>query len=289
MPKKLIAAFTLFLFALVGIHTPVLAEVQLGLEARLIDQQLVPDAVNMNWWFTPHLALRGNYAWNNDVLGLAALYNINPRSPVSLYLGLGENDVLGKAPDIAPEEKATLITGLELNPSPGRSGFSVMVEAQIKAQDLLEPSGTATDLAPEVGLSLNYLFPPDRNSAANAAEEDQNVELLAKVVTLEGPDEPFEGQVAVAAVALNRTRSDEYPHSLREVIYQPGQFKPAHKVGQTTPSASSLKAAKAALGGSDPSNGALYFYNPITCSAKARAFFKKHQVTARIGNHVFLK
>lgn len=283
MPK-FITVLTLVLFALVGVHAPAQAAVQLGVEAQYVNDALNPDAANINWWLTDKLALRGAYAWETGGIDLAALYNINPGARISFYLGLGENDVSGKiAPEVAFKDKAALLAGMEWHLSPGRSGLSVMVEAEAAASDLMDPSGN--EPAPQIDLSLNYRFPP-----GNGAETDQDADMLAKLITLEAPDEPFEGQVAVAAVVLNRIHSNEFPDSIREVIYEPGQFKPASKLAQTAPSASASKAARAALEGSDPSHGALYFYNPVNCSDKARAFFQKNcQVTARIGNHVFLR
>jgi hypothetical protein len=287
--SKFLIILTLSLFALVGVHPTALAEFQLGLEAQLVNEALNPDTANVNLGLTNTLALRGDYAWKTEAIGFDVLYTINPGSMVSLYLGLGENDVTGEeTPGMTFEEKAALIAGLELKLSPGRSGPSVMFEGEINPYDLV-PSGSMNELTPRVSLSFNYRFRSNLGSAADeAAYVDQDTELLAKLITLEAPEEPFEGQVAVAAVVLNRIRSNDFPDSVPDVIYQPGQFKPAPKLEKTVPGASATKAAKAALGGSDPSNGALYFYNPATCSAKARAFFKKHQVTARIGRHVFL-
>ena len=60
---------------------------------------------------------------------------------------------------------------------------------------------------------------------AQIAAEDQK--LLASIIFCEAGNQPYEGQVAVGAVIMNRVRSGVYPNSISEVIYQSGQFGPA--------------------------------------------------------------
>jgi len=75
--------------------------------------------------------------------------------------------------------------------------------------------------------------------------------------------EPYIGQVAVAAVVINRTRDSRFPNTIAGVIYQPGAFD-AVSDGQINlaPNETAYKAAKDALNGWDPTGGALYYYNP---------------------------
>ncbi|MCM3784194.1 cell wall hydrolase [Neobacillus mesonae] len=108
---------------------------------------------------------------------------------------------------------------------------------------------------------------------------------LAKAIHGEARGESFKGQVAVGAVILNRVQSDSFPDSITEVILQPRQFT-AVDDGQynLTPDETSLKAARSALNGEDPTGGALYYYNPELATSEwsmARPTIKK------IGNHVF--
>ncbi|QIA27858.1 cell wall hydrolase [Thermaerobacter sp. PB12/4term] len=132
--------------------------------------------------------------------------------------------------------------------------------------------------------------------AASASGEIQldELELLARMVEIEAGNEPYEGKVAVAAVILNRVRSPRFPDSVRAVIFQPGQFPTAaEKLPRVRPGSSERRAAREALAGQDPSNGALYFYNPVRhpCEGDAARgdFFCSLKVTARIGNHVFAR
>ncbi|PZN12640.1 MAG: cell wall hydrolase [Bacillota bacterium] len=118
-----------------------------------------------------------------------------------------------------------------------------------------------------------------------------DVELLARVIKIEAGGEPYEGKVAVGAVIVNRVRSPRFPNSLRAVIYSPGQFPGVTEmIDEVRPGSSDLRAAKEALAGRDPSNGALYFYNPRIhrCDGEGD-FLCSLKVTARIGNHVFAR
>lgn len=117
---------------------------------------------------------------------------------------------------------------------------------------------------------------------------DSDLELLARVIYAESRGEPYEGQVAVGAVILNRVKSSQFPNTIRGVIYAPGQFTSVTN-GQVNikPNETAYRAARDALAGKDPSNGALYFYNPKT--ARNMSFFSKLRTTVVIGNHVFAK
>lgn len=131
----------------------------------------------------------------------------------------------------------------------------------------------------------------EAQSQDNEYTNENDLYLLAKLITIEAKGEPFEGQVAVGAVVLNRVQSSKFPDSIRKVLYQPGQFSTIRQLNRTIPKDSSIRAAKKAFHGNDPSHGALYFYNPVTCSPKARRYIKSSnfRVTARIGRHVFYK
>lgn len=112
--------------------------------------------------------------------------------------------------------------------------------------------------------------------------------LLASLIWLEARGEPFEGQVAVGAVVLNRVRHPAFPDTILEVVTQPGQFPfPLEVLQSTRPGPSAYAAADRALAGEDPSGGALYFYNPAKTTTPE--FWATRPVVARIGNHVFTR
>nr|WP_308000113.1 cell wall hydrolase [uncultured Merdimonas sp.] len=104
----------------------------------------------------------------------------------------------------------------------------------------------------------------ERRAALEAAHQ-QELELLASIIFCEAGNQPYEGQVAVGAVVMNRVNSGLFPDSVEEVVYQSGQFVPAgtgwldrvrSQKGYTD---SAMQAAKDALAGEDPVEGCLYF------------------------------
>lgn len=115
--------------------------------------------------------------------------------------------------------------------------------------------------------------------------DEKEMELLARAVYSEARGEPTEGQVAVAAVILNRLEDGQFPNTISGVIFQPRAFT-AVADGQFwyTPNQKSFEAVEQALKGEDPSDGALYYYNPA--KATSRWIFSR-TVIKRIGRHLF--
>lgn len=113
----------------------------------------------------------------------------------------------------------------------------------------------------------------------------KDTNLLAHLIHGEARGEPYVGQVAVAAVILNRTRDGRFPKTIAGVIYQPGAFD-AVSDGQINlePTDASYKAARDALNGWDPSGGAIYYWNPATATSK---WIWSRTIITRIGKHVF--
>ncbi|GAA0701855.1 cell wall hydrolase [Paraclostridium ghonii] len=111
--------------------------------------------------------------------------------------------------------------------------------------------------------------------------------LLSKLVSSEARGESYEGQVAVAAVVINRVLDSRFPDNIKDVIYQKNAFSVVNN-GEIykDPTDSAYKAAREALYGSDPTRGAIYFWNPqiSTCN-----WIKTLDPYKRIGNHVFAK
>ena len=111
--------------------------------------------------------------------------------------------------------------------------------------------------------------------------------MMANAVYGEARGESYEGQVAVAAVILNRVDNPSFPDTPSGVIFQPGAFT-AVADGQIwlTPNESALKAVQDALNGWDPTDGCLYYFNPETATSKwiwSRPQYKK------IGKHIFCR
>lgn len=135
--------------------------------------------------------------------------------------------------------------------------------------------------AQALGISLSGTT--SSSSSSSASSTDLN--LLARVVYGEARGEPYTGQVAVAAVVLNRVRSSSFPNSVAGVVYQSGAFDCVSD-GQInlTPNQSAYNAAKDALNGWDPTYGCLFYYNPRTATSK---WMLSRTVKLSIGNHAF--
>ncbi len=141
--------------------------------------------------------------------------------------------------------------------------------------------GSATEKA--MGVTLGTGGSTSGGGSSNVSDSDLN--LLARCVYGEARGEPYNGQVAVAAVVLNRVRSSKFPNTIYGVIYQKGAFT-AVSDGQInlTPNESSYSAARDALGGWDPTGGCLYYYNPATATS---SWIWSLTVHIKIGKHNF--
>lgn len=125
----------------------------------------------------------------------------------------------------------------------------------------------------------------ERKAVINLTNEE--VLLLSKLVTSEARGESYEGQIAVAAVVINRVRDSRFPNSIEDVIYQRNAFSVV-KNGtiNMSPTDQAYKAAQDALYGEDPTGNAVYFWNPEISTCKWIETLDPHM---RIGNHVFAK
>lgn len=132
--------------------------------------------------------------------------------------------------------------------------------------------------AAALGMSLG-------GSTGSSNQTSSDLNLLARCVHAEARGEPYQGQVAVAAVILNRVKSASFPNTIAGVIYQPWAFTAVND-GQInlTPNQTAFKAAQDALNGWDPSYGSLYYYNASTATSK---WIYSRKTVVTIGKHVF--
>ncbi|WP_141500723.1 spore cortex-lytic enzyme [Paenibacillus luteus] len=114
---------------------------------------------------------------------------------------------------------------------------------------------------------------------------ENDLKMMANAVYGESRGEPYEGQVAVAAVIINRLKSQSFPNTIYGVIFQPGAFT-AVADGQIwlTPNAKAREAVEDAINGWDPSGGCIYYFNPDTATSKW--IWTRTQIKT-IGKHIF--
>ena len=123
------------------------------------------------------------------------------------------------------------------------------------------------------------------SGGSGAAAQDATVSLLARVISAEARGEPYVGQVAVGAVILNRVEHPSFPSTVAGVVYQPGAFSCMLDGQIDQPVAeSAVRAAQEALNGSDPSGGAIYYFNPSTATS---SWIWSRPLIKVIGKHRF--
>ena len=145
--------------------------------------------------------------------------------------------------------------------------------------------GPATAAALGVTLSGGGGSSAKAASSSSAGYVSSDHRLLAKCVYAEARGEPYKGQVAVAAVVLNRVASSSFPNTVSGVIYQSGAFTCVDNGSiNNTPDSSCIRAALDALNGWDPTGGCLYYYNPKTAADK---WIFSRTVQTVIGRHSF--
>ena len=128
----------------------------------------------------------------------------------------------------------------------------------------------------------------DKVYAASTASTS-DLQLLARTINGEARGEPYEGQVAIGAVILNRVKSSMFPNTVAGVVYQSGAFT-AVQDGQINSPISEgstvYKAAQDAKNGWDPTGGAIYYFNPNTAT---NSWIWSRPYITTIGKHRFCK
>ncbi len=112
-----------------------------------------------------------------------------------------------------------------------------------------------------------------------------DLRLMQHVVYGEARGEPYQGEVAIAAVILNRLRDPRFPHTVPGIVYQPGAFT-AVDDGQINlqPDDTAMRAVLDAVHGWDPTHGAVYYFNPATATS---AWMWSRPQVVQIGKHIF--
>ena len=122
-----------------------------------------------------------------------------------------------------------------------------------------------------------------------ASSTTSDIQLMARAINGEARGEPYEGQVAVGAVILNRVKSSQFPNTIAGVIYQPGAFTAVADGQINAPideNSTVYKAAQDAMNGWDPTGGCIYYFNPSTATNK---WIWSRPLVKTIGKHRFCK
>ena len=129
----------------------------------------------------------------------------------------------------------------------------------------------------------------EQNISYASTSNTSDIQLMARAINGEARGEPYEGQVAVGAVILNRVKDSRFPNSISGVIYQSGAFTAVADGQINAPideGSTVYKAAQDAMNGWDPTGGCVYYFNPNTATNKW-IWSRPHVIT--IGKHRFCK
>jgi len=124
---------------------------------------------------------------------------------------------------------------------------------------------------------------------AASGSNTSDIQLLARAINGEARGEPYEGQVAVGAVILNRVKDSKFPNTIAGVIYEKGAFTAVSDGQIYKPIAeysTVYKAARDAMNGWDPTNGCIYYFNPDTAT---NSWIWSRPLVKKIGKHRFCK
>ena len=141
-------------------------------------------------------------------------------------------------------------------------------------------------------LTSLYIFilnSEEKVQAQSSSTTDSDIQLLARAINGEARGEPYEGQVAVGAVILNRVEHSSFPTTIAGVIYQRGAFTAVADGQINVPideNSNVYKAARDALNGWDPTNGCIYYFNPDTAT---NSWIWSRPLVKVIGKHRFCK
>lgn len=127
------------------------------------------------------------------------------------------------------------------------------------------------------------------NTSYAKATNSSDIQLMARAINGEARGEPYEGQVEVGAVILNRVKSSQFPNSISGVIYQAGAFTAVSDGQINSPiseNSTVYKAARDAINGWDPTGGCIYYFNPDTATNK---WIWSRPLVKVIGKHRFCK
>ena len=142
--------------------------------------------------------------------------------------------------------------------------------------------------------AFTVLFVIDKKDSSSnvsyaASSNTSDIQLMARAINGEARGEPYEGQVAVGAVILNRVKDSRFPNTISGVIYQSGAFTAVADGQINAPideNSTVYKAAQDAMNGWDPTGGCVYYFNPDTAT---NSWIWSRPYVKTIGKHRFCK
>lgn len=174
--------------------------------------------------------------------------------------------------------------------------FIFLPKNVVKAEDISNSTNSASPQS-DTGenseeynnINANNVVEVFNQNNANLSITMGDINLMAKLVYAESRGEPFNGQIAVASVVLNRVLDKSFPNTISGVIFQRNAFSCVKNGNiEAYPDQSCYNAVYEALSGEDPTNDALFFYNPAISTSSWMLSTQKRDALS-IGHHVFFK
>ena len=214
-------------------------------------------------------------------LGFALTLPLNALAAAVLEVG-------SRGDDVTKVQKKLIQYGYMTGTADGRYGEKTRdaVEWFQRKNGLTADGRVGVKTAAALGVTLSGSKAASTTASASSAKiVSADHRLLAKLVYAEARGEPYKGQVAVAAVVLNRVSSASFPNTISGVIYQRNAFTCVNNGSiNNTPDNSCIRAALDALNGWDPTGGCLYYYNPKTAVDN---WIRTRTTKTVIGRHSF--
>jgi LysM repeat protein len=166
----------------------------------------------------------------------------------------------------------------------GDTLFKVAQKTGLSVREIRQRSGIRRN---RLRIGERLIIPSSRRSNWTGSRVTGNLKLLAHVINGEAANEPYIGKVAVGGVIMNRIQNSRFPKTIAGVVYQPHAFESVTNGIFNRPySNESLRAASDAIGGWDPSGGALYFFNPAKTN---HPWIWARSIITQIGRHIFAR
>lgn len=220
--------------------------------------------------------------FNLFVLSLVSTYYIEKDEPIHVLSKVGSQ---GEEVRAIQQKLADLGYGINVDGIYGSATKQAVIAFQ-KANGLTADGVAGSQTLSALGVTGTTNGGNGKGDSSPIGSFSSNdINLLARIISAEARGEPYEGQVAVGAVILNRIEHPSFPNTLAGVIYQPNAFSCLYDGGINAAVAdSAYRAARDAINGADPSGGAIYYYNPAKATSKW--IFSRPTITV-IGNHRF--
>ena len=166
-----------------------------------------------------------------------------------------------------------------------RINEQIVMDAKIKALE-------AEENARQKALEEERRREEEKKAESRKAVSDDDYQVRLRIVQAEAGVCDEKGKILVANVVLNRVKSQEFPDSVRSVVYEPSQFSPVSdgSINSVKVTEETKECVNRALEGEDYSDGALYFMNRRGSRSRAVSWFDSHLTYLfRHQNHEFFK